>query len=112
VLHFYVVRLVLFGCWMLPLVLAYFGIVASSWLYAHGLWLNPGPVIIGMFLHTLSLRGETSDAAHGAHGAAATHPGVLARIRAPFALLLKHHPGSVLVQLPLTVILLLLAMQH
>jgi hypothetical protein len=112
VLHFYFVRLVLFGCWMLPLALAYISIVASSSIYAHGLWINPGPIIIGMFLHTLSLRSEASEAAHGDHAAPAAHSGVLARLRAPFALLLKHHPGSVLVQLPLTVILLILAMQH
>jgi hypothetical protein len=101
---------VLFSCWMLPMVLAFGGIYLSSWMYEDGTWLNPGPIIIGMFLHTLSLRGET---AHGDHAATATHSGTLARIRAPFALLLKHHPGSVLVQLPLTVFLLILpVLQH
>jgi len=113
-LSFYFVRLALFLCWLLPLVLAYLAIAASSSLYAQGLWLNPGPIIIGMFLHTLSLRGEAIEESRGSgesktvHDDHAAPQAMLARIRASFALLLKDHPGSLLVQLPLTVSLLIL----
>jgi hypothetical protein len=31
---------------------------AAGWLMAHSFWLNPGPMVLGMLLHTLLLKDE------------------------------------------------------
>jgi hypothetical protein len=44
--------------WLVAAVLAYGLMKASGGLMAHGLWLNPGPIVLGMLLHTLLLKEE------------------------------------------------------
>ena len=44
--------------WLVAAMLAYGLTKASGGLMAHGLWLNPGPIVLGMLLHTLLLKEE------------------------------------------------------
>ncbi|WP_025916231.1 CHASE2 domain-containing protein [Herminiimonas sp. CN] len=99
---FTMLRFALLGIWLLPLLAAYIAMYASAQFFTSGMWLNPGPIIIGMFLHTLSLR-------HTHHSeeqnSAEKHDSVLHR-------LVSEHPASVFIQLPLTALLLVLASIH
>jgi hypothetical protein len=98
--RFYMMRVVLLACWLWPLLLAYGAVRLSSWLFTEGMWLNPGPIIIGMFLHTLSLRHHDAQHGDGAHAHGA------------FGTLLREHPATLLIQLPLTAILLVASGLH
>lgn len=46
--------------WLVAAMLAYGLTKASGGLMAHGLWLNPGPIVLGMLLHTLLLKEEAA----------------------------------------------------
>lgn len=86
-------RLCLLLCWAVPVLLALGFALAAHWLLAKGWWLNPGPIILGMFLHSMSLRHT--------HGEPDGDGPFLKRLTVA-------HPDTVLVQLPLIVVLLLL----
>jgi hypothetical protein len=67
-------------------------------LLEQGWWVNPGPLIAGMFLHAMSLRDE----AHHPHEEVAGL-NVWQQLR-------RTHPGIVLVQAPLALMLLAVAL--
>jgi hypothetical protein len=52
------------GIWLLALSIAIGLMALMGRLMAHGLWLNPGPVVLGMFLHALLLKDAVTEAAH------------------------------------------------
>lgn len=51
------------GIWLIALGLAFSSMLGSGAMIERGLWLNPGPMVLGMFLHALLLK----DAGHEAH---------------------------------------------
>lgn len=87
-------RLMLVLFWMVPVAIAAGFAAASHSLLVAGWWANPGPVILGMFLHAMSLRHEHE------HHDKDNDP------RPFWRRMLSAHPDTVLVQLPLTVLLL------
>lgn len=111
-------RVVLLFLWMLSLSTVYLLIAFCAWMYSSDVWLNPGPIGIGMLLHTLSLRTDIIREAAGAHhhggttepaGHDASHSSPAPLLRAAVRHLYMHHPGSILVQLPVIAAALLAA---
>lgn len=111
-------RMILLSLWMLSLLLVYGLIAFSAWLYSKDVWLNPGPIGIGMLLHTLSLRTDIIREAAGGHKQDGTtesvdhdasHSSPAPLLRAAVCRLYMHHPGSILVQLPVIAAALLAA---
>ncbi|APA67825.1 CHASE2 domain-containing protein [Janthinobacterium sp. 1_2014MBL_MicDiv] len=96
-LEFYGIRLILVLVWASPFAIGALAIYLSRGLLEQGWWVNPGPLIAGMFLHAMSLRDE----AHHPHEEV---PGL-----SVWAQLRRTHPGIVLVQAPLAVLLLVVA---
>lgn len=96
--EFYGIRLMLVFVWASPFIIAALAIYASRGLLEQGWWVNPGPLIAGMFLHAMSLRDE----AHHPHEEVAGL-NVWQQLR-------RTHPGIVLVQAPLALILLIVAL--
>lgn len=96
--EFYGIRLMLALVWASPFVIGALAIYLSRGLLEQGWWVNPGPLIAGMFLHAMSLRDE----AHHPHEEV---PGL-----SVWAQLRRTHPGIVLVQAPLAVVLLVVAL--
>ena len=95
--EFYGIRLMLVLVWASPFVIGALAIYLSRGLLEQGWWVNPGPLIAGMFLHAMSLRDE----AHHPHEEV---PGLNV-----WAQLRRTHPGIVLVQAPLAVLLFVVA---
>ncbi|OFJ47327.1 hypothetical protein BA896_016195 [Janthinobacterium lividum] len=95
--EFYAIRLMLLLVWASPFAIGALAIYLSRGLLEQGWWVNPGPLIAGMFLHAMSLRNE----AHHPHEEV---PGL-----SVWAQLRRTHPGIVLVQAPLAVVLLIIA---
>ena len=87
-------RLMLLLFWMVPVAIAAGFAAASHSLLVAGWWANPGPVILGMFLHAMSLR-HTHE-----------HHDKDSDTRPFWRKVLSAHPDTVLVQLPLAVLLL------
>ena len=96
--EFYGIRVMLVLVWASPFVIGALAIYASRGLLEQGWWVNPGPLIVGMFLHAMSLRDE----AHHPHEEV---PGL-----SVWAQLRRTHPGIVLVQAPLAVLLFVVAL--
>lgn len=96
--EFYGIRVMLVIVWASPFIIAALAIYASRGLLEQGWWVNPGPLIAGMFLHAMSLRDE----AHHPHEEVAGL-NVWQQLR-------RTHPGIVLVQAPLALILLIVAL--
>ena len=44
--------------WLAAALIGYALMKAAGWLMAHSVWLNPGPMVLGMLLHTLLLKDE------------------------------------------------------
>jgi hypothetical protein len=44
--------------WLAAALIGYGLMKAAGWLMAHSFWLNPGPMVLGMLLHTLLLKDE------------------------------------------------------
>ena len=95
--EFYGIRMILAVVWASPVVIGVLAVYLSHGLLEQGWWVNPGPLIAGMFLHAMSLRDE----AHHPHEEV---PGLNV-----WAQLRRTHPGIVLVQAPLAVILFIIA---
>ncbi|MGK5079242.1 CHASE2 domain-containing protein [Janthinobacterium sp. HLX7-2] len=96
--EFYGIRLMLVLVWASPFAIGALAIYLSRGLLEQGWWVNPGPLIAGMFLHAMSLRDE----AHHPHEEV---PGL-----SLWAQLRRTHPGIVLVQAPLAVVLFVVAL--
>ena len=86
-------RLWLAVLWAIPCGLAGIAIYSAHWFLIRGLWVNPGPIILGMFLHAMSLRHTPAEHASSSSEAAVTK-------------LLREHPGSIVAQLPVAVMFL------
>ena len=95
--EFYGIRLMLVLVWASPFVIGALAMYLSRGLLEQGWWVNPGPLIAGMFLHAMSLR------------AVAHHPPEDVPGLSVWAQLRRTHPGIVLVQAPLAVVLLIIA---
>ena len=95
--EFYGIRAILVVVWASPVLIGVLAVYLSHGLLEQGWWVNPGPLIAGMFLHAMSLRDE----AHHPHEEV---PGLNV-----WAQLRRTHPGIVLVQAPLAVILFIIA---
>ena len=96
--EFYGIRVILAVVWASPVLIGVLAVYLSHGLLEQGWWVNPGPLIAGMFLHAMSLRDE----AHHPHEEV---PGLNV-----WAQLRRTHPGIVLVQAPLAVILFIIAL--
>lgn len=96
--EFYGIRAILVVVWASPVVIGVLAVYLSHGLLEQGWWVNPGPLIAGMFLHAMSLRDE----AHHPHEEV---PGLNV-----WAQLRRTHPGIVLVQAPLAVVLFIIAL--
>jgi CHASE2 domain-containing sensor protein len=96
--EFYGIRVMLVIVWASPFLIAALAMYASRGLLEQGWWVNPGPLIAGMFLHAMSLRDE----AHHPHEEVAGL-NVWQQLR-------RTHPGIVLVQAPLALVLLIVAL--
>jgi hypothetical protein len=86
-------RFWLAALWAIPCGLAGIAIYSSHWFLIRGLWVNPGPIILGMFLHAMSLRHIPAE-----HATASSKGAVIT--------LLREHPGSIVAQLPVAVMFL------
>lgn len=86
VLHFYGRQSLQMLVWFTPALLALACFRAAGWLMEQGLWLNPGPVIIGMFLHVLLLQRAEHHAVSSLRG------------------FVGQHPASVLFQIPIAIV--------
>ena len=95
--EFYGIRMILAVVWASPVLIGVLAVYLSHFLLEQGWWVNPGPLIAGMFLHAMSLRDE----AHHPHEEV---PGLNV-----WAQLRRTHPGIVLVQAPLAVLLFIIA---
>ncbi|KAB8045211.1 CHASE2 domain-containing protein [Janthinobacterium aquaticum] len=95
--EFYGIRVILCVVWASPVLIGLLAIYLSHGALEQGWWVNPGPLIAGMFLHAMSLRDE----AHHPHEEV---PGLNV-----WAQLRRTHPGIVLVQAPLAVLLFIVA---
>lgn len=109
-------RIWLVATWVIPCALAAAAVYFAHWFLREGWWINPGPIILGMFLHAMSLRHTAAkgNEKHGhEHGARehALEPHLSNQKREPgaFKELLIEHPGSVIAQLPLAAIFLAIA---
>lgn len=94
---FYGVRVMMIVVWATPFLIGALAMYLSHGLLEQGWWVNPGPLIAGMFLHAMSLRDE------------ALHPHQEIEGLSVWTQLRRTHPGAVLVQAPLALVFFILA---
>lgn len=108
---FYLSSLLLATLWTIPIVLAAIAFVFAKELLQAGWWLNPGPIIIGMFLHSMSIRREAivKNQAGRVGANEVKHRGGAFQALKAFAM---DHPASLFLHFPCTLVFLILARHH
>ncbi len=100
-------RLAIILVWAVPVALSYGAFLATHWLLLSGAWLNPGTLVIGMFLEARSHREEPNELSHPAGpDGSSRRAGWLHRLA-------TEHPDTVVTQPLVTAVLaIVLVCQH